>query len=857
MASNLRHRPMPSLPFCPSVNDPETDDDESHEPSSQSEYSPSESRGDASVGSVYEDEDEDQAGTETDRARTEEATEEAEGPRQGLYSMLDASDEDVERAKQLVMHVNHPFLLVKAAVSKNCRIKKSKHKLSLDEDAVRIAIKAFLDQLTSLPSCFNRHKCHFIKCGCIRKIKDDHAHADEYLLAVALMTKKEQDALYKELINGRHNRSRGYNLRIGNDKTNGYSMDICMNSFLNLVAIGRKRFTNLSMTRFLPGKNKHKNNGNNYCALTQDVVDSVSTFIQDKGATEGEVYATRVIRSLTKTELRDEEIGAVDLPSNTTKREMYELYCFNRGWTVKSDNKGRYPKVVDYKRRKVDDMFWQEDMESFEVCSWWSFRNIWKEHCSNIRIRSPCNDTCGECTIFRNAFRYRSSKVGKVHDDVSDGESDSEVEAASDDEDALVDKDDIKTFVSDDVGCVDSCLEQERILEAAGFHIAQAKGMRGYVQAATERAKQCRDNEVPHKDRDYVLVCDYAQNMPLPHYGGEQPGEIYYFSALTINLFGIVDLSRTPNKLNCYAYREFTGKKGSNNVASLLMQDLHDKFWLRKGSPGKSLTIAMDNCGGQNKNNVVLRLAPYLVEMGYFLKVEFAFYIRGHTKNACDRTYNQMKSKYHKKDIFTWEQALQTLNIKEHVNVVDTKEDVFKDYGAMLDTFYGTFKPGTIQKNHIFRVEDTDASLLMQCSTHSEAPFVEQAMLKRGQARGDTTRIAAMEAFELQTLKAPGLRPIKQVELYKKFRPFVPREFWEDTCPRPSDEVLAQVKDESSKKRKTKVPAAKSATKKRVRRAPKVKNAIGLAVPVNVAASDESTETELSEEELISPVSLF
>jgi hypothetical protein len=257
MASNLRHRPMPILPFCPSCNDTETDDDESHEPSSQSDYSPSESRGDASVGSVYEDEDEDQAGTQTDRARTEEAMEEAEGPRQGLYSMIDAPDEDVERAKQLVMHVHHPLLLVEASVSNNFRIKKSKQKLSLDEDAVRIAIKAFLEDLTSLPSCFNMQKCHFIKCGCIRKTKYDHDHADEYLLAFALVTKKEQDALYKELINGRHNRSRGYNLRIGNDKTNGYSMDLCMNSFLNLVAIGRKRFTNLSMTLFLPGKNNH------------------------------------------------------------------------------------------------------------------------------------------------------------------------------------------------------------------------------------------------------------------------------------------------------------------------------------------------------------------------------------------------------------------------------------------------------------------------------------------------------------------------------------------------------------------------------------------------------------------------
>jgi hypothetical protein len=95
----------------------------------------------------------------------EEATEEAEGPRRGLYSMIDASDEDVERAKNLVMHVHHALLLVKAEVSKNFRIKKSKHKhkLSVDEYVVRITIKAFLEELTSLPSYFNRQKCHFTK----------------------------------------------------------------------------------------------------------------------------------------------------------------------------------------------------------------------------------------------------------------------------------------------------------------------------------------------------------------------------------------------------------------------------------------------------------------------------------------------------------------------------------------------------------------------------------------------------------------------------------------------------------------------------------------------------------------------
>jgi hypothetical protein len=67
----------------------------------------------------------------------------------------------------------------------------------------------------------------------------------------------------------------------------------------------------------------------------------------------------------------------------------------------------------------------------------------------------------------------------------------------------------------------------------------------------------------------------------------------------------------------------------------------------------------------------------------------------------------------------------------------------------------------------------------------------------------------AINACELAILKPPGLRPIKQVELYKKCRPFVPREFWEDTCPKPREAVLTQVKNETVAKRKVKAAAAK------------------------------------------------
>ena len=59
-----------------------------------------------------------------------------------------------------------------------------------------------------------------------------------------------------------------------------------------------------------------------------------------------------------------------------------------------------------------------------------------------------------------------------------------------------------------------------------------------------------------------------------------------------------------------------------------------------------SLSVFCDNCGGQNKNNTVLRMAVFLVEMGYFKEVEVVFLIVRHTKNACDRLFNMLKCVY-------------------------------------------------------------------------------------------------------------------------------------------------------------------------------------------------------------------
>ena len=56
----------------------------------------------------------------------------------------------------------------------------------------------------------------------------------------------------------------------------------------------------------------------------------------------------------------------------------------------------------------------------------------------------------------------------------------------------------------------------------------------------------------------------------------------------------------------------------------------------------------------------------------------------------------------------------------------------------------------------------------------------------------------------LKQVKAPGMKPIKEVELYKKWRKHVPEEYQDEICPKPSDEVLAKFGHEKKDKQQAK-----------------------------------------------------
>ena len=64
-----------------------------------------------------------------------------------------------------------------------------------------------------------------------------------------------------------------------------------------------------------------------------------------------------------------------------------------------------------------------------------------------------------------------------------------------------------------------------------------------------KNAHACKDNNVPFLERKITKVGDYAQNEGVPHFGCKQPGDIYYFSPLSVYIFGIVRLYKQETEL--------------------------------------------------------------------------------------------------------------------------------------------------------------------------------------------------------------------------------------------------------------------------------------------------------------------
>ena len=138
-----------------------------------------------------------------------------------------------------------------------------------------------------------------------------------------------------------------------------------------------------------------------------------------------------------------------------------------------------------------------------------------------------------------------------------------------------------------------------------------------------------------------------------------------------------------------YIYREDQWKKGSNNVASMLI----DYIFCLLPNDRRHLVLHADNCVGQNKNNTILKVFVWRCFMEYCETIEFKFMIKGHTKFAPDGNFGHIKRVYAATSSFTLEDVKSCIQDASVVNTCKIfPSSRFKDYRSGLDHFFKNIK---------------------------------------------------------------------------------------------------------------------------------------------------------------------
>lgn len=295
---------------------------------------------------------------------------------------------------------------------------------------------------------------------------------------------------------------------------------------------------------------------------------------------------------------------------------------------------------------------------------------------------------------------------------------------------------------------------------------------------------------------------DFAQNLTIPS-AAETPSEWYFLSLIAISVFGIHD-AHLQEQTN-YIYSERKGKKGPNEVISMLNRHLHSRT-----PSSRTLTVFADNCGGQNKNNFVLKYLLVLAHAGIFKEVNYFFFVKGHTKNGCDRGFGIVKRKVAKNTIYTMKQLFECVSeasVSGECALLEDEEAPFQDYKSNLNELYRNIKG--IQRYQMFQMRhDMPGSIICRLKPNDFEPDVFDVRCKY-----DGMAVSSGRALQLlddvPSLPVPPVNAEKVSDIYKKVLKYIPAEFRDDPfyqAPTADQQTQSQIKKKARVTKRPRLP---------------------------------------------------
>lgn len=282
------------------------------------------------------------------------------------------------------------------------------------------------------------------------------------------------------------------------------------------------------------------------------------------------------------------------LPKETTETIHAHINSFRGRHSHYSlnDSKRLYlPETLNIK--KMHQMY----IEKYQnKVSYETYRNIFNTK-HNISFGYPRKDTCSSCDSYKVNKKSLEDRLAKL-------------QAGRPNEDDTEDLD----FAQDRSKDLKN-LEREHEL-----HLRKAQAFYSNKRKARLECRKTTKRE--------AICMDFQKNLHVPNIA---TNDVYYRRQLSVYVFNIHILSTSESIF--YTYTEMHGKKGADEVASMLWDFICNHL----DDAVEELDIYCDSCCGQNKNYVIFRFLHYVVHFTKRLKkVCMTFPERGHSYLECD-----------------------------------------------------------------------------------------------------------------------------------------------------------------------------------------------------------------------------
>ncbi len=268
----------------------------------------------------------------------------------------------------------------------------------------------------------------------------------------------------------------------------------------------------------------------------------------------------------------------------------------------------------------------------------------------------------------------------------------------------------------------------------------------------------------------------------------DTPGQFYFLSLRSINLFGIVDDGGNGSPLQTnMLYDQTTASKGSSEVVSMLYRFLTH---IRSSSfASRRVYFHADNCVGQNKNSTMVHFFIWCIATGIVDHIELKFMLKGHTKFSPDGGFGLIKKRYRCANVYTIEQVAgevkQSTRETERNDAIILKKEDFGNWKSMLEKFFTPLKG--ISTFSVFVFDSKYPLGEISVGKHEDDKFQVYNLLKSNLQPDKVLNDSAFINLQkqLDPLDQPQMQAKKQWDLYEKVRPYVPTEYQDIICPQP------------------------------------------------------------------------